>query len=229
MSPRPEDEKPGDALKASDHLRRKAGPLDAFAAGRRGGGLLQVQLEDWLDPKTTENSREEYIKRLYGEYNKRVEEFVETANQCAERHTKFLTSHKRWRWLIIIFTGVMAIINLTAAYVGAQSSVDGQAAYVICPGQVWSLFAAILAAILAMLANLENFSNAVERAQAYREARDMFLDAGREHHILWQLYVTPYYPAAEACVNAAELSRLINNKDAELRDKLKEITQQKDK
>ena len=70
------------------------------------------------------------------------------------------------------------------------------------------IVAAIAAAVLALLANLENFSNALERAQAYRESRELFLDAAREFERSWRMAVDPFYPDPEACVNAAELYRV---------------------
>ncbi len=78
------------------------------------------------------------------------------------------------------------------------------------------------AAILAILANLENFSNSQERAQAYLESREAFLDAARQFQLLWTTHVDPFYPGPDACVNAVALHRQLNIKDSELRARFME-------
>ena len=75
--------------------------------------------------------------------------------------------------------------------------------------------------MLAILANLENFGNFLERGQSYREARELYVDAGREFERLWQTHVVAFWPRPEACVNARELYRRICVRDSELRRKVK--------
>jgi hypothetical protein len=84
--------------------------------------------------------------------------------------------------------------------------------------------AAVIAVILALLASLESFFNYAERAQAYRESRDLFLDAARDYDRLWDTYVRPFGGEPEACLNASELYRRIVISDRDLRGKFKELT-----
>ncbi|MGD1210005.1 MAG: hypothetical protein ABR973_01445 [Candidatus Acidiferrales bacterium] len=87
-----------------------------------------------------------------------------------------------------------------------------------------TVFVAVCAVILAILANLESFHNSAERAQAYRESRELFLDVAREFDHRWDVYVRPLADSAEACLNASELYREIVVRDRDLRAKFKELT-----
>jgi hypothetical protein len=123
--------------------------------------------------------------------------------------------------VVIVGTGVVAIINAVAALITAHSSdKDFSPLFAIAI----TALAAVAAAVLAILANLENFGNFVDRAQAYREAREMFLDAYREFDRLWQVYVVAFWNRPEALVNATELYRRICVRDSELRRKIKDMT-----
>ena len=71
--------------------------------------------------------------------------------------------------------------------------------------------------------------NARERAQAYRESRELFLDVAREFDRRWDIYVRPIGDHPEACLNASELYRQLVAKDRELRAKFKELTKTESK
>ena len=87
--------------------------------------------------------------------------------------------------------------------------------------------AAIYAAILTLFSNLENFNNFLERSQAFRESREIYLTAYREFERRWHVYVRPFGDGAEACVNATVLYREVVERDESLRSKFKEITETK--
>ena len=108
----------------------------------------------------------------------------------------------------------MAIVNLISAHRWVQESTKG----------LFPIAAAVLAVTLAILANLESFSNSFEKAQGYRESRELFLDVAREFDRRWDVYVRSLGDSPEACVNAAELYRQIAARDRELRAKFKELT-----
>jgi hypothetical protein len=112
---------------------------------------------------------------------------------------------------LIIITGLVALLNLVAMQDTAIA-------------RILSGVAGGAAVILAIFTNLESFFNYSERAQIYRESRELFLDAYREFDMLWNTHVLPYYGMPEACLNAAILYRRITAKDQDLRRKLKQLT-----
>lgn len=184
--------------------------------------LRQVQYEDWCDPTRNQEERENFLNAIYKSYHNIIDEFYVSANKSAELFTQLSKKHKRWRWTIIIFTGFVVVVNLIAAYVVANFAKQGSDGG--SSPAAWPLAAAIVAALLAILANLENFANPLERSQQFRESREIFLTAAREFEGRWKIYVVPYWPEAEACINAAELYPRLLTRDSELRAKLRELT-----
>lgn len=179
--------------------------------------LTYPQMGTWCGHDSSE--RTDFLEEVSKSYMSRIEEFYASADLSVDWFRRLSNSHTRWRRMVIAGTGVVAISAVMAAIVVSR----GQSlafAY-----SFWSAVgAAVLAALLAVLANLENFSNSAERAQGYRESRELFVDAAREFQLMWQTHVDPFYPEAQACLNAAELQRRINIKDSELRSKLKDMT-----
>ncbi len=194
----------------------------AFHAGQ--SQLRETAYEDWSEPSTTQNDRKAYIDGLKASYQVLLDEFVATADACVDRTDSLEVLNRKWRWTIILGTGVVAIINILAANIVTLS--DGEAGK--AAANAISIFAAVTAAVLAVLANLENFTGAQRRAQGFRQARERFLDASREYEQLWNTYVNPFYPRAEACMNAISLIRMLVEKDRELRDRLVELTKSRD-
>jgi hypothetical protein len=151
-----------------------------------------------------------------------LDEFFEESNSCVNVVQTSSRSHGRWRHLLIILTGGLAILNLLAAYKwSADAGVSGFLAAHL------SLFAAIYAGTLAVVTNLESYHNFLGRAQAHRESREIFLDSYREFEMLWHIRVRPHGYRPEACVNAASLYRALVQRDRELRGKLRELTETK--
>lgn len=188
--------------------------------------LVKPNYRVWADDQDGDKKekRETYLKGLYEYYFAIVKEFYNSANLSVNSYTKYSESHRKWRWIVILATGIVAVVNVVAAYVNSNGLGEGGWAGIL---SYFSLLAAIAAAILAILANLENFNNYLEKAHAYRESRELFLDAARDFEARWHAYVTPFYPNPKACLNAMELIQLINTRDSELRRKLKELTSEK--
>jgi len=174
--------------------------------------LVELVYQTWLESDS--ESRIKYLQDLNERYQGFLDEFYSCANQCVESYLQYSNRHTAWRRRIIIGTGLVAIVNLLAAYKGFPTWV----------GEWMPLLAAVCAVSLGILANLESFYACSERANAYRESRDLFLDAARESNRLWDAYVRPLGESATACVNASELYRKIVSKDQELRVKIKELT-----
>lgn len=158
--------------------------------------------------------RQQELENLNKRFHEVLNEWYDSANFCVDHHARLSKNHLYWRRTVIVGTAVVAISNLLAANKAIREFWYGFAA----------ITAAVLAALLAMLANLESFYNAAEKAQAYRESRELFLDAARDFDRRWDFFVRPFTDNAEACVNASELYRQLIVRDTELRAKLKELT-----
>jgi hypothetical protein len=186
-------------------------PIDS-SLDDRGSTLIEIEREMWIS--IAAEVRIEQLKLLDQRYHQLLDEIYGSANLCVDRHQALSRSHTRWRRIVIIGMGTVAIVNILAAY-----KTSGKNYF-----EYGSLAAAILAGVLAILANLESFLNARERAQAYRESRELFLDVAREYDRRWDIYVRPLGDHPEACLNASELYRQLVAKDRELRAKFKELT-----
>ena len=183
----------------------------------RGSALIEVEREMWIS--ISSEVRIEQLSLLDSRYHQLLDEIYDSANLCVARHTSLSLMHSQWRKIVIVGTGVVAIVNILAAYKTSGHNLFEHG----------SLVAAILAGTLAILVNLESFLNARERAQAYRESRELFLDVAREFDRRWDIYVRPLGEHPEACLNASELYRQLVAKDRELRGKFKELTKTESK
>jgi len=183
----------------------------------RGSALIEVEREMWVSIST--EVRIEQLSLLDQRYHQLLDEIYGSANLCVDRYQTFSQAYSLWRRIVIVGTGVVALVNILAAY-----RISGHNLF-----EHGSLFAAILASVLAILVNLESFLNARERAQAYRESRELFLDVAREFDRRWDIYVRPIGDHPEACLNASELYRQLVAKDRELRAKFKELTKTESK
>jgi hypothetical protein len=85
--------------------------------------------------------------------------------------------------------------------------------------------AALYAGFLTVAGNVGNFLNSGEKAQGFRESRDLLLDLYREYCFKWFYYVDAYGSnSAMACFNAGRLYRQLVDTDRGLRQKLKQLT-----
>ena len=177
----------------------------------RAAVLIQIELTMWsgIAPEV----RQEQLVALDERYHDILNELYGVANLCVDRHAILSKCHTWWRRVLIVGTGILALINILAA--SKDLKVYATAA---------ALVAAAFAVLLAILGNLESFSNCLEKAQAFRESRELFLDVAREFDRRWDIYVRPLTDTPEACVNAAELYRQVVAKDRDLRAKFKELT-----
>jgi hypothetical protein len=175
--------------------------------------LAEVGPQDWTpdDLKTIDERYKEILNEIFA-----------SANLSVAQYQKLSNSNRIWRRRLILGTGLVAIVNLLAAHKIPAGTFPHLSDLM---NGVIPIAAAVIAAVLAILANLESFYNFSERAQAYRESRDIFLDAGRDFVRLWDSYVGPLGDSTGAYTNAAELYRRLVAKDRELRRKFKELTE----
>ena len=188
----------------------------------RKNQYIGIQIEQELAEQTEEfwanqsqKDRRHYYSQIDLNYHTIADEFFKLADMSVDRFSEFTKSHITWRRWVTILTGGLVILNLIAAYtVGSTNP--------------WlkhlPLVAAIFAAIISIYCNLENLYKYAERAQAYREVREILLSAAREYEMLWHVYVRPFSDSPMACVNAAKIYRQIVEKDQEIRGQAKELT-----
>ena len=178
--------------------------------------LTEVNIKNWS--ARSKKERIAYLSTVEKFYFAIVDEFLKSSNLCVERHRIYNERHTNWRWLLILATGVLALLNLYAAW-------DPPPNFPLPHDrQILSLVAAAYAASLIVLGNLEAFSKSLERAQAYRQARELFLNANRQYEQHWHSYVRPFGDSASACVNASKLHEMLVSKDVEVRETVKEST-----
>jgi hypothetical protein len=194
------------------------GPKDAHVhSSRLAGATAGLQAIKW---ETLEaDQRERFLTQTWKEYTYLVNELMETSNDCVDKFQQYSRLHVRWRWTVIICTGVIALLNVGVS-TSNSSSVNHSGASV----QWLSVLASLFAVAVTILATLEGFTNAAERAQGYREAREIFIDICREFSSAWETYVDPLQQSAEACSNAAELHRRLITADREARSRFKDLT-----
>lgn len=158
-----------------------------------------------------------FVDGTYSEYAALITEIVESSNNCVDKFEKYMRAHVLWRWVVIISTGMIALLNILVAHAGT-----------ILPKPWWagslSVTASVFAVLVTIVATLEGFTNSAERAQGYRESREMFVDVSRDFTAAWDNYVEPLRESPEACANAAELHRRLIAADHELRTRFKNLT-----
>ncbi len=164
--------------------------------------------------------RREFLERTFAEYEGLIREIVGSSNRCVDKYEHFMRAHSVWRWIVIVSTGMIALVNILASYLSSPSSPSHQSQL----GAHVSIAASVFAVMVTIVATLEGFTNAAERAQGYRESREMFVDVSREFAAAWETYVLPLRDGPEACANAAELHRRLIAADRELRARFKNLT-----
>jgi hypothetical protein len=193
--------KPHSVAKRRDTTRRIAD---------QGADLPGLSLTGW-DALATEERRG-LIQNFDDSFKEYLANLYKSADLCVDRYNEFMKMHNRWRRTAIIGAGCLACLNFMAASKRIASWGNG----------ALPIAAAIAALILAVLANLETFSNSAEKAQMFRESRELFLDAAQEFDRVWTVHVVALGETIEAYTNAAELYKRIIATDCDLRSKFKE-------
>jgi len=177
------------------------------------------QSADYWDKKSPDERRH-YIDQLNENFHAIVDEFYDQADMGVKGFKTCTKSNLKWRNSLVSLTGGMAVINVVIAYVADKSWVNDYALLKYLP-----LIAAVYAAFLATLSNLEGLYKYPDKANALREVREIFLSAAREFEMMWHLYVRPFADNPSACINAAIAYRQIITKDSDIRRQVKEITE----
>jgi hypothetical protein len=200
----------------------RTGDADTREATGGGAGSPPQPIEPTvvlLNSYTKEELRALY-EQLEIDYNAILNEFLDSSNAYVEDFKKYRSKYTKWRICMLVLTGGLAILNILAA-----QKLGGDLYFLWWPleaSQFVSLVAAVYAAVLALLANVETFLNYSDAKAGSRLSRELFLDAYREYRTLWYTYVRPFGYHASACINATILLRKVVAKDTEIRRKVKE-------
>src|SRR5262245_57577388 len=84
----------------------------------RSSALVPIDLKAWA--AMSREMRIEQLQSCNERYHGILDELYVSANLCVERYQASSKAHTKWRWTLILGTGVMAIINVLAAYARAQ-------------------------------------------------------------------------------------------------------------
>lgn len=170
----------------------------------------------------SEPDRLDYLKQIDACYHAIVDEFFELSNVCVQRFQAANASHVTWRQRMIWLTGSLAALNVLVAYFASLDRENSSWPYVLL--RALPLIAAVYATFIAIISSLENLHRYHERAQGFREARDLLLGATRRYEMLWHTSVRPYRTSATACAQAEALYARIVAEDDQVRAQVKELT-----
>lgn len=198
-------------------------PRRSIANGDRDSADTVLLADEDYWSKVQEDERCSYLRQVAKFYYALVDEFLDSSNRCVDNYENAKKSYTRWRWLMVWLTGTLAVGNVILASISRQEFKERFWPFM----QDWlPLIVAIYAAVIAIFANLHSLYNHLERAQGFREARELFLDAHRDYEMMWQTQVLPFGSRSSACVNAGILYERIVARDRQLRARVKELTKQ---
>jgi hypothetical protein len=192
-------------------------------------GVPQQDMECALYEQTEEywqncsaQERQAYYKNIYEHYFTIVQEFAAQSDSAVDKFKIFSAAHLRWRKRLVWLSGTLAIMNVVLAFTSDVNNWDiSRPLYIVI--RILPLVAAVFAAFIAIMSNLESIYKPLERAQAFREVREILLNAARYHEMLWNVYVHPFADSPTACINASRAYMSLVDKDKEVRGQTKEI------
>jgi hypothetical protein len=185
--------------------------------------LVQPAAEDW--GSQSQQVIEHYYAQAESDFFRIVNDYLDQANLAAERYKSLSAAHANWRLSMIIATGVLAAVNVCAAFDLLKIDLWGSSPHAVTLPVVLNALAALYAGGLTVVGNMENFFNRGEKAAGFRESRDLLLNRYREYSFKWFYYVEAYGKTGKACMNAGRLYRQLVDADQELRQKLKQLTE----
>lgn len=193
----------------------ETGSIHSRALEKLPSATAGLQPVPWAN--LTVEQRKAFIEGTYAEYVALIKQIVDSSDNCVDKYEKFMHAHVVWRWIVIISTGMIALLNIFVTHASATT-----------PEPWWggplSLATSVFAVLVTIVATLEGFTNSAERGQVYRESREMFVDVSREFSAAWDNFVEPLKDGPEGCANAAELHKRLIAADRELRARFKNLT-----
>ena len=202
---------PGDRLPSGRHFRTEGHNQVSYQP-------VEPSLEYWKSQGPEVIAQ--YYEDTLAEFDYIVDDYRAQANGAARLYKSYWASYRRWRFWIIIATGMLALINVCATLsLLKEVPVWGETTTVPA---LLSGVAALYAAGLTVAGNVESFCNRAEQAARFREMRDLLLSRYREYSSKWFCYVESYGKTPTACINAGQLYRQLVDSDHDLRQKIKE-------
>jgi len=161
--------KTGSPLQKGSNRPRALDKLPSATAG--------LQPIRWADLPV--DQRHDFLEKTSAVYMSLVKEIVRSSDQCVDKYEYFMGAHAIWRWIVIISTGMIAVLNIIVSHIGSLKVPSNWTTPM-------SVVASVFAVTVTILATLEGFTNAAERAQGYRESREMFVDVSEEFISAWE-------------------------------------------
>jgi hypothetical protein len=180
---------------------------------RTGYDVAEPSFEDW--ERQDQKIIADYCTQTEREFFAIIDEYVADADEVTRKYKACEKSHARWGLSIIIATGILALINLCAALNWTDQCVVSQ---------FLNAFAGGFAICLTAARHAENSFNWGEKANGFREARELLLNRYQEYRSKWICFVVAYGETPIACMNAGRLYRQLVDSDQDLRQNLKQLT-----
>jgi len=203
---------------------------DAEQAPFSTHGRIELDL-DLVEPKLTywdtcdPAARKRYVEQTEKFYRGMLGRILKDAEACTALYHKLVAAHVRGRTRLIWATGGVAVLNAVTAYAVGFSK-EYSESWLFYLLAVLPLVGAVWAGIVAILSNLESFHQRAERAQTYRDSRELFLDVRRRFESLWICYVKAFSrDSPQACRNAAVLYRALVEEERRLRHQVQDVAE----
>lgn len=181
--------------------------------------------EHWatIDPSI----RQKYIEHIHSFYKEYTAQFFARSEELVDQANHARQLFQRWRFVLFVLIVALAVINVAPFVVAdrmegnfvADRMEENSDRFPYIP-----LIAAVWTAIIAIISNIAKFFKYLEKAQSFRKARRVYLNANREFIAVWQLYVVPFGDSPIACLNVAKLYKQLIAKDREMREYVAELT-----
>ncbi len=147
-------------------------------------------------------------KIAYFEY---VNAYSEYAGHVTTQYRQSSRRHLRSQIAITALTAVLTIVNVLAAATAGTVRT------------VLTVSAACMAALLTALGTIFTLQRFGERANGFREARELLLDQYSLGNFDWRSLVEPHGETAEGCARASKLCRQMARADCVLRQRIKRL------
>jgi len=82
-------------------------------------GLQPIKWAD-LPPE----QRREYLERTLDDYESLIREIVDSSNRCVVKCEQFMRANSLWRWIVIVSTGTIALVNILAGHLNSQVAIQ---------------------------------------------------------------------------------------------------------
>ncbi len=184
---------------------------------------------DLIAPSTEDlkNQPPEVLARYYAQIESDffsvIKDYLDEANAAARQFKKYSGSQRRWQFWIIVATGMLAAINVCAAF----EFLKPWGPTGIPLPTLLTAVAAVYAGGLTLVQNLNCFLHNPQQAVVFHETRDLLLTRYREYSSKWVYFVEAFGETPTAWRNAGRLYRELIASDQQLRQNLKQLTEVK--